>query len=115
MSYVDAYVAAVPTGSREAFRAQSAQMAALFRELGATDCVDCWGDEVPDGDVTSFPMAVRKRADETVVVGWMLWPSKAVRDAGMAKAMEDPRMAPDRMPFDGKRMIYGGFKPILEA
>jgi uncharacterized protein YbaA (DUF1428 family) len=79
--------------------------------------VDCWGDDVPDGKLTSFPMAVKKAADETVVVGWIVWPARAARDAGMKKAMEDPRMQPDvmPMPFDGKRMIFGGFETILDV
>ena len=73
------------------------------------------GDDVPDGVVTSFPMAVKCQPDETVVFSWISWPSREVRDAGMAKVMADPRMQPgaEPMPFDGKRMVYGGFIPIL--
>jgi uncharacterized protein YbaA (DUF1428 family) len=116
MSYVDAYVAAVPTANREAFHEQAVQMGAVFKENGALATTDCWGDDVPDGKVTSFPLAVKKEPDEAVVFGWVVWPSKAVRDAGMAKVMADPRMQPGAspMPFDGKRMIYGGFDPIVE-
>lgn len=89
--------------------------AGIFKELGALKVVECWGDDVPDGEVTSFPMAVKCRDDETVVFSWLIWPSKQVRDAGMAKMMEDPRMQPDvnPMPFDGKRMIFGGFETIV--
>jgi uncharacterized protein YbaA (DUF1428 family) len=78
--------------------------------------VECWGDDVPEGEVTSFPMAVKRTADETVIFSWILWPSKEVRDAAMKKVMEDPRLQPDTnpMPFDGKRMIYGGFEVIVE-
>ena len=78
--------------------------------------VECWGDDVPDGEVTSFPMAVKKKDEETVVFSWVEWPSKAARDAGMQKVMEDPRMQPDQnpMPMDGKRLIYGGFDMIME-
>ena len=78
--------------------------------------MECWGDDVPDGKVTSFPMAVKREADETVVFSWILWPSRQVRDQGMKKAMDDPRMKPDvnPMPFDGKRMIYGGFETLVE-
>src|SRR5690606_2116012 len=90
--------------------------AAVFRENGALKVVDCWGDDVPVGELTSFPKAVQCKADETVVFSWIIWPSKAVRDNGMKKAMEDPRFHPDvnPMPFDGKRLIYGGFTIMLE-
>jgi uncharacterized protein YbaA (DUF1428 family) len=117
MSYVDGFVAAVPTASKELYREHCARCAMVFREAGALSVVDCWGDDVPDGKLTSFPMAVKKEPDETVVFGWIIWPSKAVRDAGMAKVMEDPRMSPEvnPMPFDGKRLIYGGFEMMLEA
>ena len=117
MTYVDGFVAAVPTANREAFRTHAETAAAVFKELGALKVVDCWGDDVPEGEVTSFPMAVKRNEDESVVFGWIIWPSREVRDAGMQKAMEDPRMQPDRnpMPFDGKRLIYGGFEIIAEA
>lgn len=117
MSYVDGFVAAVPTANRDAFRRHAEVAAAVFKELGALKVVDCWENDVPDGEITSFPMAVKRNADETVVFGWILWPSREVRDAGMAKAMGDPRLQSDRnpMPFDGKRMIYGGFEILVEA
>jgi uncharacterized protein YbaA (DUF1428 family) len=117
MSYVDGFVAAVPTDNRELYRKHAEAAAAVFKEHGALKLLECWGDDVPEGEVTSFPMAVKRKADETVVVGWILWPSRKVRDEGMKKVMEDPRMRPDvnPMPFDGKRLIYGGFEVILEA
>jgi uncharacterized protein YbaA (DUF1428 family) len=117
MSYVDGFVAAVPTANRELYRKHCEAAAAVFKEHGALKLLECWGDDVPEGEVTSFPMAVKRKADETVVVGWILWPSRKVRDEGMKKVMEDPRMRPDvnPMPFDGKRLIYGGFEVILEA
>jgi uncharacterized protein YbaA (DUF1428 family) len=117
MSYVDGFVAAVPATSKELYHEHCARCAVVFREAGALSVVDCWGDDVPDGKLTSFPMAVKKEPHETVVFGWIIWPSKAVRDAGMAKVMEDPRMGPEvnPMPFDGKRLIYGGFEMMLEA
>lgn len=117
MSYVDGFVAAVPTAKRDAFRRHAEVAAAVFKELGALKVVDCWENDVPDGEITSFPMAVKRKADETVVFGWILWPSRAARDAGMTKAMADPRLQSDRnpMPFDGKRMIYGGFEILVEA
>ena len=91
--------------------------APIFKEHGALKVVECWGDDIPDGKVTSFPMAVKKEADEDVVFSWIVWPSKAARDAGNKKVFEDPRMQmpPDGMPFDGKRMIIGGFEVMLEA
>lgn len=117
MTYVDGFVAAVPTANRELYRQHAADAAAVFKEHGALKVVECWGDDVPDGQVTSFPMAVKRKPDETVVFAWILWPSRAVRDAGMKKVMEDPRLKPDAnpMPFDGKRLIYGGFEVLLEA
>jgi uncharacterized protein YbaA (DUF1428 family) len=79
--------------------------------------VECWGEDVPQGTVTSFPMAVKLKEGETVAFGWIVWPDKDTRNAGMDKMMQDPRMKPDvnPMPFDGQRMIYGGFEQLLEA
>lgn len=116
MSYIDGFVVAVPTAAREAYREYAEAALAIFRDHGASRCVECWGDDVPEGKLTSFPMAVKLEAGETVVFSWVEWPSKEVRDAGMKKVMEDPRMPSDMsgMPFDGKRMIYGGFRPIVE-
>ena len=116
MNYIDGIVAAVPTANREAYRRHAEVAAAVFQEHGAVKVVECWGDDVPDGKLTSFPLAVQRKADETVVFSWLVWPSKAVRDAGMAKVMADPRMKPDvnPMPFDGKRLIYGGFEVLFE-
>ncbi|HRO60386.1 MAG TPA: DUF1428 domain-containing protein [Burkholderiaceae bacterium] len=117
MAYVDGFVAAVPTANREAYREHAAKASVVFKEHGALSFVECWGDDVPDGEVTSFPMAVKCKPDETVVFSWITWPSRQVRDEGMKKVMADPRVQPDvnPMPFDGKRMIYGGFEPIVEA
>jgi uncharacterized protein YbaA (DUF1428 family) len=117
MSYVDGFVAAVPSANREAYREHAGKAAAVFKEHGATRVVEAWGDDVPDGKVTSFPLAVQRKDDETVVFSWVEWPSKEARDAGWAKIMADPRMQPEAnpMPFDGQRLIYGGFSPIVEA
>lgn len=117
MSYVDGFVAAVPTANREAYRDHAAKVLPLFREFGATRVVECWGDDVPEGKVTSFSMAVQRKEDETVIFSWVEWPSKTVRDSGWAKMMEDPRMQPGEnpMPFDGARLIYGGFVPLLDG
>lgn len=116
MAYVDGFVAAVPTGNREAFLAHAQKAGDVFKEHGALKIFDCWGDDVPDGERTSFPLAVQCEDDETVVFSWIWWPSKEVRDQGMKKVMEDPRMSHEQnpMPFDGKRLIFGGFEVILE-
>jgi uncharacterized protein YbaA (DUF1428 family) len=117
MTYVDGFVAAVPTANRQAFRKHAEDAAAVFKEHGAVKVVECWGDDVPEGEVTSFPMAVKRKNDETVVFSWIVWPSRRVRDEAMKKVMADPRLQPavNPMPFDGKRMIYGGFEVIVEA
>lgn len=114
--YVDGFVFAVPNGNREKFRAYADATALIFREHGATRVVECWGDDVPDGKVTSFPMAVKKAPDETVVFAWVAWPDKVTRDKGMPLVMADPRSAPEleAMPFDGKRVIFGGFDVIVD-
>jgi uncharacterized protein YbaA (DUF1428 family) len=117
MAYVDGFVAAVPNANREAYRRHAEDAAVVFKEHGALRVVECWGDDVPDGTLTSFPMAVKREAEETVVFAWIAWPSKAVRDEGWKKVMADPRMTAERapMPFDAKRMIYGGFQTIVDA
>ena len=117
MNYVDGFVIAVPTANREKFRKHAQDAAPVFIEYGALQVAECWGDDVPDGKLTSFPMAVQRKDDETVVFSWIIWPSKEVRDAGMAKVMADPRLQPEvnPMPFDGKRMIFGGFQMIVSA
>ncbi|MCM2251125.1 MAG: DUF1428 domain-containing protein [Ramlibacter sp.] len=117
MNYVDGFVAAVPTANREKFQQHAQAMAAVLKENGALAVVECWGDDVPEGKLTSFPMAVQRKDDETVVFSWIAWPSRAVRDEGMKKAMADPRMQPEHspMPFDGKRVIFGGFQVIVNV
>ncbi len=117
MSYVDGFVLAVPTANREKYRQFAADVAPMFRDHGALEIIECWGEDVPDGEITSFPLAVRCRDDETVVFSWILWPSREARDKGMEKVMSDPRMQPDDVdiPFDGKRMIMGGFEVLLKA
>lgn len=117
MNYVDGVVVAVPTADKETYRAFAQKMGALFKEFGALEVVDCWGDDVPEGKLTSFTMAVQRAPTETVVFSWITWPSRAARDAGWQAAMADPRMAPGAspMPFDGKRMIFGGFEMISKV
>jgi uncharacterized protein YbaA (DUF1428 family) len=115
MNYVDGFVVAVPTAKRESYRQNAENAAKVFKEYGALAVVECWGDDVPEGKLTSFPMAVQRKEDETVVFSWITWPSRAARDAGMKKAMGDARLKNQDMPFDGKRMIYGGFEMIVNA
>jgi uncharacterized protein YbaA (DUF1428 family) len=117
MPYVDGFLAAVPTANREAFRKHAEAAAAVFKEHGALRVVECWGDDVPEGKLTSFPMAVKCEPGETVVFSWIYWPSRQARDEGMKKVMADPRLKPDvnPMPFDGRRLIYGGFEVLVEV
>lgn len=116
MSYVDGFVIAVPTANKQAFLEHARMSDEMIIGFGALRVVECWGDDVPRGTVTDFFGAVQAREDETVVFSWIEWPDKATRDAGMQKMMDDPRMDPANtpMPFDGKRMIFGGFMPLLD-
>jgi uncharacterized protein YbaA (DUF1428 family) len=89
--------------------------APIFKKHGALRVVETWGDDVPEGKITSFPMAVKLEADETVVFSWIIWPNKDTRDTGMKASMEDPDMDYDsELPFDGKRMIFGGFEIMFD-
>jgi uncharacterized protein YbaA (DUF1428 family) len=117
MSYVDGFLAAVPTANREAYREHARAAAEIFKEHGAISLVECWGDDVPDGKINSLHSAVMRKPDESVVFSWTIWPDKATRDAGWQKIMDDPRMQSDvnPMPFDGSRMIFGGFEMIMSA
>ena len=115
MSYIDGLVAAVATANKQAYLDHARKAAQVFKDHGALQVVECWGDDVPEGKLTSFPLAVQRKPDETVVFSWITWPSKAVRNEGMKKFMEDPRMKDIQMPFDGKRMIFGGFEVILDT
>lgn len=117
MTYVDGFVAAVPTANKAAYRKHAEAAADVFREHGALRLVECWGDDVPEGKINSLHTAVMRRDDETVVFSWVTWPDRATRDAGMQKVFVDPRMQPDvnPMPFDGSRLIFGGFEVIVEA
>ena len=119
MSYIDGFVIAGPEQRRQDFIDHARQFDAVFLEYGATRVVEAWGDDVPDGKLTDFRRAVQATSGESVVFSWVEWPDKATRDDGMKRMMADPRMDPDNkdnppMPFDGKRMIFGGFQPVLE-
>ncbi len=115
MSYIDGFVVAVPKANKQAYLDHAKKSLPMFKEFGATRMVEAWGDDVPDGKVTDFRRAVKAEEGEAVLFSWIEWPSKEVRDKGMKKLMEDQRMkAMSDMPFDGKRMIMGGFAPILD-
>lgn len=124
MSYIDGFVIAVPTANKQKFIDHAHLGNSVFMDLGATRVLECWGDDVADGKVTDFRKSVQAKDDETVVFSWIEWPDKETRDAAMKKMTDwmedpqkaDPRMDPEKnpMPFDGKRMIYGGFRPIVE-
>jgi len=115
MAYVDGFVLAVPKANLEAYKDMARKCEPIWREYGAIDYVECVGDDTPYGEVTSFPRAVLAKEDEVVVFSWIVYPSKEIRDACNKQVMEDPRLqGMDKdMPFDGKRMIYGGFVPFL--
>ncbi len=115
MSYVDGFMIPVPADKREEYREIATRVGRIFKEYGALQVVECWGDDVPAGEVTSMPMAVQCQEGETVVFSWIRWPSREARDLGHKKCMEDPRMQDmGKMPFDGKRLIYGGFEMLFE-
>ncbi len=116
MSYIQGFVTPVPAANKETYRAHAVAMAPLLKEFGATRIVECWGDDVPEGKVTDFQRSVKTEKDEVVVFGWLEFPSKEVRDAAFAKMMSDPRMKQfSDMPYDGKRMIFGGFVPLFDS
>ena len=120
MPYVDGFVIAVPADRKQEFIDHASKADSVFKELGATRILECWGDDVPDGKLTDFRRAVQAKEDETVVFSWIEWPDKATRDAAMGRMEElmktDDRLNPEKnpMPFDGKRMIFGGFAPVVE-
>lgn len=124
MSYVDGFVIAVPTANKQQFIEHARLGDSVFMDLGALRVVECWGDDVPEGQLTDFRKAVQAKEDETIVFSWIEWPDKQTREAAYAKMKDwmnhpekaDPRMNPETnpMPFDGKRMIFGGFAPLFE-
>jgi uncharacterized protein YbaA (DUF1428 family) len=121
MSYIDGFVIAVPTANKQKFTDHASYSDDMFIEMGALRVVECWGDDLPDGKTTDFRMAVKAEPEETVVFSWVEWPDKATRDAAMKKLMDpdnmDPRMDQTKnpIPFDGKRMIFGGFEPVVDV
>ena len=119
MSYVDGFVIAVPKANKQKFIDHASLADPVFMDLGATRILECWEDDVKDGHTTDFRRAVQATEDEDIVFSWIEWPDKATRDAAFEKMMSedfsDPRMNPENnpMPFDGKRMIFGGFMPVV--
>lgn len=116
MAYVEGFLVPVPEANKQAYLDLATRAAALFREYGALEVVECWGSDLPDGKVTDFRMAVKAEAGENVVFSWIVYPSKAVRDEAVEKVFKDPRMAMDEtaFPFSGQRMVFGGFDLILK-
>jgi len=116
MAYIDGFVAPVLPGKREAYAQLAHEASGIFLEHGATQVVESLSDDVPHGKVTDFYRAVAAEEDEAIAFSWIVWPSKEARDAGMAKVMADDRMKPGaEMPFDTKRMIFGGFDMVLDT
>ena len=116
MAYIDGYTYAVASADKDVFIEFAQKSAELFKKHGALRVVECWQDEVPDGETTSFPLAVKRKDDEVVMFSWCEWPDKATRDASFDKVMKDWEEAGlGDMPFDGKRMIYGGFVPVVDV
>lgn len=117
MTYVDGFLLAVPKKELAAYRGIARKAGKVWMEYGALSYVECAADDVPDGKLTSFPMAVKLKKDEVVVFSWITYKSRAQRDRINKLVMADPRitcMDPKTMPFDAKRMIFGGFKSIVE-
>lgn len=118
MSYVDGFIVPVPKDNLAAYRKLARRAGAIWKEHGALDYVECVADDVKPGKWTSFPQSVKLKDGEVVVFSWIVYPSRAQRDRINKKVMADPRLAdmmdPKSLPFDGKRMIWGGFKTIVE-
>lgn len=114
MAYVSGFLLAVPIANKAAYKAMAEAAWEVFQDHGCLSLRENWGVDVADGEVTSFPMAVKKKDDETVVLSWMEWPDRATCDRGWKAMMEDPRMKDmPEMPFDGRRMMWGGFEPLV--
>lgn len=115
MSYIDGFVTPVPAANQQDYLRHAQRASQAFLDLGATRVVEGWADDVTGGEHTDFLQAVKAKEDEKVVFGWVEWPNKSVRDSAMERMMEDPRLNPETnpMPFDGRRMIYGGFSQLL--
>jgi uncharacterized protein YbaA (DUF1428 family) len=115
MSYITGFLTPVKAENKDRYIASARHAWPLFQKYGCLEQVECWGEDVPDGKLTSFPMAVKKEADEVVVFAWLRWPDRATADACWEKMQSDPAFADMDMPFDGKRMMWGGFAPVFEG
>ncbi len=117
MSYIDGFVVPVPSANKQDYLDMAIKINALLKKHGALEVVENWGVDVPEGTLTSFTMAVKREDNESIVFSWIKWPSKQVRDEAWGAVMQDPLMQPgvNPAPFDGKRMIFGGFETILEV
>jgi uncharacterized protein YbaA (DUF1428 family) len=114
MSYVDGFILAVPKANLDTYKEMARKAGEVWKEYGALEYVECVGDDVPQGEVTSFSRAVQAKDDEVVIFSWVVYESRASRDEIVAKVIADPRMKGGDVPFDGQRMAYGGFQPFLE-
>lgn len=116
--YVDGFVLPVPKKNLEAYRKMATEAGEVWKDHGALEVIECVADDVQAGELTSFPQSVHLKDDETVIFAWIVYASRAERDRINKKVMEDPRlnhmMDPKAMPFDAKRMFWGGFETIVE-
>jgi uncharacterized protein YbaA (DUF1428 family) len=115
MTYITSFATPVPIANKQAFVDFVRADWEMFKGYGALSITETWGEDVPDGKVTSFPLAVQKKDDEVVALSWIVWPDRETANAAWAKMMNDPAMKGKVMPFDGQRMIWGGFAPIFES
>jgi len=115
MSYIEGFVIPVPTDKKESYRKLAAAAAPIFREYGALRIVECWGTDLASGNATDFKKAAQAKTDENVVFSWVVWPSKEARDEGNRKIMSDERLSGMDMPFDGGRIVQGGFEVLLDT
>jgi uncharacterized protein YbaA (DUF1428 family) len=115
MSYIEGFIAAVPTANRDAYVESAREGAEYFKKLGATRVTECWGDDLPRGEVTDFYKAAQAKDDETVIFSWIEYPDKATRDAANKAMQDDPEMANMEMPFDSRRMFWGGFEQVVDG
>lgn len=115
MTYVDGFLIPVPSDRKDEYIATARAMLPIYKAWGALSVMETWGDDLKEGKVTDFRMAVKAEPGENVVFSWVIWPDKATRDAADKAIMDDPRIQSMAMPFDGKRLIYGGFQSILEG
>ena len=113
--YITSMAAPIPNASRDIYIRDAKVEASILKEHGAVRAVDAWGESVPEGKVTSFPMAVQLKEDESVLISWVEWPSKEASETGMQAFMQDPRTAKLEMPFDGGRLIWGGFEIVQDT